>query len=128
MKTTFRPSAFALLLAVFLHGCAAVQHTPVQLQPVSATAMAGRLVLAKEVQLQLDTGYSRSLKQGSLWQPVGSLPQGTVYRPVNDVFTLEGAHIHEAYLVVQGQELVGFYLPAERGLSRLSHPQPIQVQ
>jgi hypothetical protein len=128
MKTTFHSPVLAILLAVFLHGCAAVQHTPAQLQPLSATFPAGRQVLAREVQLQLDTGYSRTLKPGSEWQPVGSLPQGTVYSPVNDVFTLEGAHIHEAYLVVQGQELVGFYLPAERGLSRLNHPLPIQFQ
>jgi hypothetical protein len=37
---------------------------------------------------------------------------------MNDVFTIEGAHIHEAYLVVDaGDQLVGFYLPAEQAFS-----------
>lgn len=117
-----------LLLPAFLYGCAAVQHTPAQLQPLSANRPAERLVLAETAEVRLDTGYTRSLRQGSAWQPVGSLPQGTVYRPVNDVFTLEGTHVHEAYLVVQGHELVGFYLPAERGLSPLGKPLPIHFK
>jgi hypothetical protein len=36
-----------------------------------------------------------------------------------DVFTVEGSHIHEAYLVVDSGTLVGFYLPAEQSYSKL---------
>jgi hypothetical protein len=117
----------AILLPVFVIGCAAVRHTPAQLQPLSSSP-AVPVVLAATVEVQLDTGYSRTLKQGSQWRPAGALPEGIVYRPVNDVLTLEGAHIHEAYLVVRGQQLVGFYLPAEHGLSRLQKPLAIQFK
>ena len=32
---------------------------------------------------------------------------------VRRYFTVEGAHVHEAYLVIAGEKLVGFYLPVE---------------
>jgi hypothetical protein len=41
------------------------------------------------------------------------------------VFTLEGANIHEAWLVIRGAALVGFYLPAERAFSPLTSPVPL---
>jgi hypothetical protein len=52
--------------------------------------------------------------QGTLWQKTGSIGQGDVYKRVGDVFTIEGAHVHEAHIVVSKQELVGFYLPVEK--------------
>jgi hypothetical protein len=129
MKIPFPRFTIASLLAVLLCGCAVqVKHTPAQLQGLSAGRPAERRVLSQALEVRLDTGYIRMLKAGTEWQAVGSLPQGTVHRAFNDVFTLEGAHVHEAYLVVQGEQLVGFYLPAERGFSRLNQPQPIHFQ
>jgi hypothetical protein len=48
---------------------------------------------------------------------VGRTSEGDVYKPVGRVFTVEGAHIHEAYLVLVGNRLVGFYLPVERAFA-----------
>jgi hypothetical protein len=87
-----------------------------------------RKTLASPVELQLDTGYRRTLKQGSLWTFSGRVPQGDVYQPYLDVFTVEGAHIHEAYLVVDGAALVGFYLPAEHSYSPLKERTPILLK
>ena len=56
----------------------------------------------------------------------GAIAQGTVYRAAQGVFTLEGANIHEAYLVLRGQELVGFYLPVEQAFSPLKDPVMLQ--
>ena len=56
----------------------------------------------------------------------GTAEQGNVYRPVGDVFTVEGAHIHEGWLVVRDGILVGFYLPAERGYFPLRATAPLQ--
>jgi hypothetical protein len=83
------------------------------------------LVLAREIHITLDTGYTRTLKAGGRWQAAGTVDQGAVYRPVGDVFTLEGAHIHEAWLVVRDGVLIGFYLPAERGYSPLGATAPL---
>jgi hypothetical protein len=116
---------FGLVLALSLTACAAVQHSPAQLHPLAASAEPALHVLAQETRLTLDTGYTRTLKAGSRWRSAGTVDQGDVYRPVGDVFTLEGAHIHEAWLVVRGESLVGFYLPAEHGYSPLSTAVPL---
>ena len=113
-------------VALGLAACAAVQHAPARLQPLAASGQSESRVLAKEVGITLDTGYTRTLKAGSRWRAVGTVDQGDVYRPVGDVFTLEGAHIHEAWLVVRNGTLVGFYLPAEHGYSPLGATAPLQ--
>ena len=59
-------------------------------------------------------GYERTIRKGSNWTRVGRVTQGEVYKPVDQVFTVEGTHVHEAYLVLDGNQIVGFYLPVER--------------
>lgn len=102
-----------LLLAAILSGCA-VAHQPSAMTQVESGE---RLTLASEVQLRLATGYERTLKRGSRWTRVGLVEQGDVLRPYQHVLTVEGSHIHEAWLVVRDGKLVGFYLPAERAFS-----------
>ena len=125
MKKFSRYALFACL-AVLLSGCA-VQHVPATLQPLAGTVTLQRVVTTA-LEVQLPTGYTRTLRAGSVWRLAGILPQGEVYRPVGDVFTVEGAHIHEAYLVVKSDTLVGFYLPAERAFSPVAKPIPLAFQ
>lgn len=108
----FKLTTFLLSVAL-LCGCA-VAHQPASMTPVAAE---NRLTLAAAVQLRLETGYERTLKQGSQWTRVGQVPQGDVLRPYQHVLTVEGSHIHEAWLVVNDGKLVGFYLPAEASFS-----------
>jgi hypothetical protein len=49
--------------------------------------------------------------------PVGRSAEGEIFRPADGVFTVEGTQVHEAYLVLDGNRLVGFYLPVERAFS-----------
>jgi hypothetical protein len=114
------------LLAVLLVGCAAsVETVPVVFQP----AAGGDIAIASDVAIQLATGYRRSLPAGSRWRKVGSVPQGDVYRPVDTVFTIEGRHVHEAYLVLTPQRaLTAFYLPGESNLSTLAAPIPLPLK
>jgi len=118
--------ASILSLAVLLAACA-VQYAPADLR-AAPSGISGQRSLAVPLSVQLRTGYTRELRTGSQWRPVGAIAEGTVYRPVNDVLTLEGAHIHEAYLVVRDDSLVGFYLPAERGFSPLTPSLPLQFK
>jgi hypothetical protein len=67
------------------------------------------------------------VRSNTRWQYVGSLPEGDVYRPTNTVLTVEGSHIHEAYLVLKGKALVGYYLPVEGALSVVEPPVPIEI-
>lgn len=117
MLFSISPLLRAACLALLLGGCA-VQQTSTHMTPAPA-GDAAEYILSTAVELQLNTGYQRSLRQGSRWLKVGRVPQGDVYKPYMDVFTVEGAHIHEAYLVVDSSQLVGFYLPAERSYANL---------
>src|SRR5262245_11760805 len=112
----------ALVLAglLWLGGCAS--EVPRHLVDFTPSASPSRLALSRAVTVELDSGYLRSVPAGTEFIEVGSTPQGTVYRPANTVFTIEGAHMHEAYPVVKGGRVVGFYLPVEKSFSPLSRP------
>ena len=115
-----------ILLA--LAGCASnVTQFPTEFTPAAVAEPHTLKTLAKQVDIKLDTGYSRSLKRGSQWTRIGTVAQGDVCKPYMDVFTLEGAHIHEAYLVISGGYLVGFYLPVERSFSPLKKSIPFAI-
>jgi len=113
----------SVCLSLALCACA-VQQSPTVISFVPAGDSVER-TLASVLEIKLNTGYHRTLKPGSYWRQIGSVPQGAVYKPCLDVFTIEGAHIHEAYLVVDSGMLVGFYLPAERSYVNLDQRKPI---
>jgi hypothetical protein len=85
----------------------------------AAAGLPGEIVLARQAVVRTGTGYDRLLEAGTRWRLTGAIPQGAVYRAAQGVFTVEGANIHEAYLVLRGRELVGFYLPVEQAFSPL---------
>jgi len=101
-------------------GCAhEVVRQPASLTP-TVTALSSVIEILQDVVITLDSGYSRQLTRGSRWMQAGALPQGHVYRIVGGAFTVEGANVHEAWLVIAGAELVGFYLPVESAFVHLS--------
>ena len=117
--TNFKPQTYLCAL-LLLSGCAAgVTHTPAEIAPAAAAEQRRLVTVGQQIELRLDTGYTRVLKAGSQWQRVGSIAQGEVYKPHQDIFTLEGTHVHEAYLVIANDRLAGFYLPVEHGFSPL---------
>lgn len=115
-----------MALVFALAGCAAsVETAPV----VFVAAPGADITLTQAADVTLVTGYSRSLPLGSRWRKTGTVPQGSVYRPVDAVFTIEGRNVHEAYLVISPQrQLVGFYLPGESSLSPLSAQIPLSYK
>lgn len=117
MATTRSPfPALAVILAL---GCAAeLARAPIGFTP-SAGGEPRTLRVREAVPVTPSTGYTKVVKAGSTWRHVGSLPQGEVYRPVGDVFTVEGANVHEAYLVLAQGQVVGFYLPGEGAFAPL---------
>lgn len=110
--------SLSIVLVALLLGCA-----PAVIQvPTSAmTPLDGKhMRLSEMVEVGLSTGYATVLKAHTNWHLVGHVDQGEIYKTRDQVLTLEGSHIHEAYLVVQDGYLVGFYLPVERTFSPLS--------
>ena len=113
---SLRVAVLAAWTAVLI-GCASdVTRTSAVLAPSTATDRQ-RIELAENTSVRSSAGYTRHLPGGSVWELRGKLPQGAVYRRLNDIFTIEGAHQHEAYLVVSGNQLVGYYLPVEQAYS-----------
>ncbi len=95
---------------------------PVQIAAIPSRAIATNVTVTRSTEIRLSTGYTRTLPEGSRWRSIGALPQGAVYQPVVGVFSIEGRHVHEAYLVIKDSHLQGFYLPAEGSFAPLSPP------
>ena len=103
--------------AVVFAGCASdIARTQAKLD-AAASGERPRIELAKETTVYSSSGYSRVLPAGSRWELRGTLPQGKVYKRVDGIFTVEGAHVHEAFLVVSENKVVGYYLPVEQAFS-----------
>lgn len=112
----------AIILAV--SGCAFdlanISFVPAQLNHTGEGPK--RFELADDVDISgAPCGYGRLLKKGTNWHVVGSLEQGDVYRTSDQVLTVECSNIHEAYIVVSGRMLTGFYLPVEKGFVLISN-------
>lgn len=91
-----------------------VTYTPALLQPTETSIDA--IVLSSDVSLT-DTpcSYPRTLRKTTRWDQVGTIPEGDVLRSKDQVLTVECSNVHEAYLVVSGGKLIGFFLPVEKG-------------
>src|SRR5438105_1297529 len=124
-KTYIAGISVLTLLAAIMVGCASeVIRSSASLLPPSNTDRV-RIEISEDASIEPSSGYRRVLPSGSIWELRGTLPQGMAYRRVNGVFTVEGAHVHEAYIVVAGSQLVGFYLPVEQAYSPT---QPVQLR
>lgn len=111
------------LVGLLLNGCAFdiahVKQLPAQIQSTGISKEP--FELEKEVDVNLDTGYSRKLKKGTKWNYVGTMQYGDIFKTNDQILTVEAANIHEAYIVVSSGKLVGFYLPAVKTYSPLSN-------
>ena len=106
-----------VLAALGLAACAPeVVRQPTQVIPV--TEQPGAIIeIVEDASISVGPGYQRVIARGSVWTRIGRSVEGEVFKPVDRVFTVEGKHIHEAYLVLDGDRVVGFYLPVERAFS-----------
>jgi hypothetical protein len=100
---------------------------PATIEVTQPSAAARRIQILMATTVRLDTGYSRTLADKSVWSRIGRMPQGDIYRPVGTIFTIEGRQVHEAYLVIRDKTLVGFYLPGEQNYSPLSTAVPLNL-
>jgi hypothetical protein len=117
--------------AVLLTTACAPEVTRVPMMKPSATALSGlarSFELVSDTRVVLHTGYERVLAKGSRWRLVGVIAAGAVYQALGSVLTVEGANIHEAYLVIRGADLVGFYLPVEQAYSPIANAAGLRWQ
>ena len=71
-------------------------------------------VMEESVEVDPACGYKRTLRLGTRWDFVGRIPEGEVYKPRDQVLTVECSHVHEAYLVVSDSVLKGYFLPVDK--------------
>jgi hypothetical protein len=124
IKTIRLIGCFTLIISTVLFFGCAFNLTDVKYQLARIESVSGELT---SFTIDVDTpihgapcGYSRSLRKGTKWEPIGRLAEGIVYRSRDQVLTIECSNIFEVYLVVVEQRLVGFYLPVEKAFSPLS--------
>ncbi len=125
--TALAVAGMSILAVLGATGCASeVVRFPAELSGSESGATS--YVVAKPADLVLDSGYQRRIESGTELVPFGSVRQGQVLRPTNAVLTVEGTHVHEAYLVVAEGRLVGFYLPFEKAFSPLTRAVHLSIE
>jgi hypothetical protein len=108
------------LLVLVICGCAGeIVRQPRDLSSVPQ-AEQKRYVASRPATLRLDSGYNRTISAGTQFTQIGRIKEGAVLKPLSTTFTVEGAHMHEAYPVLDDRRIVGFYLPVERAFTPLS--------
>ena len=118
-------------VGLFFSACAFdlahVTYTAATFQPTQSPTRT--IVLSDEVPLT-DTpcSYSRTLRKTTRWDQVGTIAEGGVLRSKDQVLTLECSNVHEAYLVMSGDKLIGFFLPFEKGFVPHSPPIALPVE
>lgn len=117
---------FAILLAAFLQACS--KNVLYEFETLNAAKNHSTVSLTEDVAITLDTGYTRILKRNTKLELVGTVSQGNVYKPVDMLFTVEGANVHEAYLVVKHSDLVGFYLTGKNSFTKLTKTVKLNIE
>jgi hypothetical protein len=122
------PLVFLFAALLYLNGCAA-EVVRYSTELVDEKPLQSKLYITSQPALiTLDSSYQRTINTGTEFVEFGTIKQGKVLKPRNAVFTIEGAHIHEAYPVVESSRIVGFYLPVEKAFSPLSQSSALHLQ
>jgi len=116
MKRLNLMTRICLLFIVFLISSCAANIEQTSQRHIDA-AMEQKIVFQKVTDIELASGYARFIPKGSTWKRIGKIIEGDIYRPIDTVFTIEGKHDHEAYIVIDKAELQGFYLPVQQTFS-----------
>lgn len=120
----------AFIIILLLSGCPfdvyKIDPTPVSLETSSEPL--SDFELTETVVLDIGYGYERSLRAGCRWTPVGTIVYGDVYKSEDQILTVEASNVYEAFIVISGNELIGFYLPVEDAYYALDEKQALSVK
>jgi hypothetical protein len=84
--------------------------------------------LRQDQSIGVGTIFPTKLRSGTRWQLAGHTPQGDVYRTGDQIVTVEASNIFEALVVMQGDRLVGFYLPVEHSFVAATNPMALPIE
>lgn len=122
--------ALGLFCALLASGCA---FDVVQLHsnPTSFTATAQTepyFVLAKSASPKLVSGWVSPLKSATVWQRIGSIAEGDVFKTKDQVLTVEASNLYQADMVIKNGEVVGFYIPTSKAFTPCSQPLSVELK
>jgi len=122
MKEIIKTAWLSVVLMI-VSGCAfdviKVEQVPASL--LSPQTCVDSFTLAKNIDINLGGGYSRTLRKGTAWNCIGRIKQGNVYKTTDQILTVEASNVYEANIVVTSGKLVGFYLFVEGTFSPLDN-------
>lgn len=99
---------------------------PVELVPDHG---APSLRVTEAVPLDLAAGRAdQPLEAGARWDPVGTIPDGVVYRSHEDLLQVHTGHAYEAWIVVRDGWLMGVYLPVQDLYLELDSPRTLPME
>lgn len=120
------PVRMAIVISALFFTACAFDLAHVQYESTALTECSEEcpsFIIKEEMALRnLPCGYSRKLKANSEWTMIGTIDAGNVYKPLNQSLTIECSNVFEAYLVLVGDHIIGFYLPVEDGYVALNKP------
>lgn len=113
------------LASVFLASCSAKQ---IQLESElqASTDTDSYYVLDEEVNIKASHAKPTKLNVGTRWKQVGLIKQGIVYRTKDQVVIVNSFNVHEGYIVINQENIVGYYLPIEKSFIEVI-PTPIKL-
>jgi hypothetical protein len=126
-RPSLRVLAFCVV-ALALAGCMSLTLQPTTFTGADRSAAAKPAQLPHSVSALLTNDATVTLPGGSQWALAGSIPQGQVYRKVGGTLMIEGKRVREAYPVVSGGKLVGFYFPGEASFTPLSYTPTLNLE
>ena len=129
-KKIFTFFTFIIASTILLYGCAfdVIKINKIPVEPDTSSPPKQMFVLEETLEFKLSTGYTRTLKSGTTWHYVSQISSGDIFKTKDQILTIEGSNIYEAFIVVSDEQLVGFYLPVEQAFSPLSKPLPLKYR
>ena len=104
-----------------------VTPVPVQSDLAPITSPSPLYRLGSNVTLRTDMAAEQVLHAGTGWQRIGDIPQGAVYHTADQVVIVNSFSVFEADIVVNGGNVVGFFIPVGRRYVA-AHPAPISFK
>ncbi len=102
----------AVSVATLLSACSTPQvNLSAVLSPVVSPGPV--YVLESNTTVSAPRAKSTILKEGTRWQQVGTIEQGTVYHTTDQVVIVNSFNVHEGDIVISDNKVVGYYLTVE---------------
>lgn len=103
-----------LVLAVFLVSGCSVDQVRVEQQLAPLPDEGALYQLHSSASVKARNVRTVELRRDTHWRLLGSIEKGQVFEPIDQVVTVNGFNVHEAYIVVREGRVIGYYLPYEK--------------